>query len=97
MLSINVRTSVPVSPWESSNVTLLGDSIHTMTPGRGAGANTALRDAALPLNKLKAIRCWIKERLSEPEMSFEDRESAALATPLRHVLHCKLTLDLPSN
>jgi 2-polyprenyl-6-methoxyphenol hydroxylase-like FAD-dependent oxidoreductase len=44
---ISVRTSVPLSPWESSNVTLLGDAIHTMTPGRGAGANTALRDAAL--------------------------------------------------
>jgi 2-polyprenyl-6-methoxyphenol hydroxylase-like FAD-dependent oxidoreductase len=45
--SINIRTSVPLTPWESSNVTLLGDAIHTMTPGRGAGANTALRDAAL--------------------------------------------------
>ena len=44
---IGVRTSVPQSPWESSTVTLLGDAIHTMTPGRGAGANTALRDAAL--------------------------------------------------
>ncbi|AYG57766.1 FAD-dependent oxidoreductase [Rhizobium jaguaris] len=44
---LGMRTSVPLSPWESSNVTLLGDAIHTMTPGRGAGANTALRDAAL--------------------------------------------------
>jgi 2-polyprenyl-6-methoxyphenol hydroxylase-like FAD-dependent oxidoreductase len=44
---INVRTSVPLAAWESSNITLLGDAAHTMTPGRGAGANTALRDAAL--------------------------------------------------
>lgn len=44
---VKMRTSVPLTPWTSSNVTLLGDAIHTMTPGRGAGANTALRDAAL--------------------------------------------------
>ncbi|GAA3128541.1 2-polyprenyl-6-methoxyphenol hydroxylase-like FAD-dependent oxidoreductase [Kribbella aluminosa] len=42
---VNIWTSVPVEPWESTNVTLIGDAIHTMTPGRGVGANTALRDA----------------------------------------------------
>jgi 2-polyprenyl-6-methoxyphenol hydroxylase-like FAD-dependent oxidoreductase len=54
--SINIRTSVPLAPWESSNITLLGDAIHTMTPGRGAGANTALRDAALLRQTLLHVR-----------------------------------------
>ncbi|MEJ8278446.1 FAD-dependent oxidoreductase [Pseudonocardia spirodelae] len=44
-LWIDIRTSDPLPRWEPGPVTLLGDAAHTLTPGRGAGANTALRDA----------------------------------------------------
>lgn len=54
--SIDIRTSVPLEPWASSRVTLLGDAVHTMTPGRGVGANTALEDAALLRKRLIEVR-----------------------------------------
>lgn len=41
-----IRTSMPVDPWRTERITLLGDAIHSMTPFRGIGANIALRDAA---------------------------------------------------
>jgi 2-polyprenyl-6-methoxyphenol hydroxylase-like FAD-dependent oxidoreductase len=54
--SVNVATSVPIPDWPASNVTLLGDAIHTMTPGRGVGANTALRDAQVLCRRLMDLR-----------------------------------------
>jgi 2-polyprenyl-6-methoxyphenol hydroxylase-like FAD-dependent oxidoreductase len=48
-----VTSARPVSPWRSPAVTLLGDAIHTMSPGRGDGANVALKDAALLASELR--------------------------------------------
>ncbi|MFF4414608.1 FAD-dependent oxidoreductase [Streptosporangium sp. NPDC001559] len=48
-----IRTAVPVDPWPATNITLLGDAVHSMTPMRGIGANAALRDACLLTRALR--------------------------------------------
>lgn len=53
-MAVPIRTSVPLPGWPASRVTLLGDAIHAMSPARGSGANTALRDAALLADELGA-------------------------------------------
>lgn len=55
-LALSIRTSDPVPAWTPGPVTMLGDAIHTMTPGRGAGANTALRDARELTERLVRVR-----------------------------------------
>ena len=49
-----IRTSVPIGAWRTTNVTLVGDAIHSMTPFRGIGGNLALRDAQLLCRELVA-------------------------------------------
>ncbi|MBS0031814.1 FAD-dependent oxidoreductase [Chitinophaga sp. 22321] len=53
LLWLPLKTMLPVSPWKSGPVTLLGDAIHNMTPLQGMGANMALFDASLLLKKLQ--------------------------------------------
>jgi 2-polyprenyl-6-methoxyphenol hydroxylase-like FAD-dependent oxidoreductase len=69
---VSIRTSVPLEAWTPSNVTLLGDAIHTMTPGRGVGANTALRDAVLLTRHLVAVRDGRRE-LMESIGAYEEK------------------------
>ena len=53
--AIPLQTATPVAGWQTSNVTLLGDAIHTMTPLQGLGANTALRDASVLCHALTRV------------------------------------------
>ena len=53
--AVPVLTSVPIGPWETTRVTLLGDAIHTMTPLQGLGGSSALRDAGLLCHQLVDI------------------------------------------
>ncbi|WP_168590351.1 NAD(P)/FAD-dependent oxidoreductase [Saccharopolyspora sp. ASAGF58] len=54
-LLVPYQTSVPVKPWESTNITLLGDAVHSMSPVGGLGGNTALRDADLLCRNLVRV------------------------------------------
>ena len=89
MHALNIRTSVPVAPWETSNVTLLGDAIHTMTPGKGAGANTALRDAALLLKKLMEASRGEKSSIQ----AFHEYESEMLGYSSKLVLESRQQMN----
>jgi 2-polyprenyl-6-methoxyphenol hydroxylase-like FAD-dependent oxidoreductase len=53
--AVPVLTSIPIEPWKSTNITLLGDAIHTMTPLQGLGGSSALRDAGFLHSELVEV------------------------------------------
>ncbi|RSM44923.1 FAD-dependent monooxygenase [Amycolatopsis balhimycina DSM 5908] len=59
--SVRMSTSVPHGLDEPTNVTLLGDAIHAMTPTLGRGANVAMRDGALLGRALTAVAAGHRE------------------------------------
>ena len=79
--------SVPIAPWESTNVTLLGDAIHTMPPVGGLGGNTALRDARLLCRTLGAVHrgeAPLVPAIHDYEAEMRDSGFAAVRTALRY-------------
>jgi salicylate hydroxylase len=70
-----MRTSVPIGPWPTKRVTLIGDAIHSMTPFRGIGANVALKDAMRLRDALVAV-----DRGERPLLAaIHDYEAAMIA------------------
>ncbi len=82
--SFPVKTSTPVKPWKTRNVTLLGDALHNMPPYRGVGANTALWDAALLRETIVDATQGrpLAERLADYEARMIDHGFRAVRTSL---------------
>ncbi|MCF3132772.1 FAD-dependent oxidoreductase [Streptomyces olivochromogenes] len=59
-----LRTGVPIPSWAPTNVTVIGDAIHAMSPALGIGANTALRDAQILGTELIAAAAGNKPLLT---------------------------------
>jgi 2-polyprenyl-6-methoxyphenol hydroxylase-like FAD-dependent oxidoreductase len=68
---LSIRTSVPVAPWRTGRITLLGDAIHAMTPYRGVGANVAIKDAVRLKRALTAAQRGERD-LMEAIRTYED-------------------------
>jgi 2-polyprenyl-6-methoxyphenol hydroxylase-like FAD-dependent oxidoreductase len=82
----HVRTAAPIAPWKSTQVTLLGDAIHSMTPYRGIGGNIALKDASLLSSQLQQVHRGEKPLLhaiADYEASMREYAFAAVADSLK--------------
>jgi 2-polyprenyl-6-methoxyphenol hydroxylase-like FAD-dependent oxidoreductase len=81
-----IRTSLPVAPWRTQPVTLLGDAIHSMTPYRGIGANVAIKDAARLLRALVVAHrgeCELLAAIHDYEAGMRDYGFRAVRNSLK--------------
>lgn len=81
---VTLRAARPVKPWHTTNITLLGDAIHTMSPSRGEGANTTLRDARLLRSLL--VELPLPEAKARYEKDMLDYGFRAVAQSVREPL-----------
>jgi 2-polyprenyl-6-methoxyphenol hydroxylase-like FAD-dependent oxidoreductase len=72
--ALPVKSSLPVPPWATRQITLTGDAIHSMTYFQAMGANTSLHDAALLTRELIALRDGQKDTVE----ALHDYEAAML-------------------
>src|SRR5271166_3378984 len=93
-----IRTSVPVAPWRTGRVTLLGDAINSMTPYRGIGANVAIKDAARLKRALVAAHRGerdLVEAIHDYETGMLDYGFRAVRNSLK-AMHQTVTESLPA-
>ncbi len=93
-----IRTSVPIAPWRTGRITLLGDAIHSMTPYRGIGANVAIKDAARLKRALVSAHCGerdLVEAIRDYEAGMLDYGFRAVRNSLK-AMHQTVTDSLPA-
>ncbi|RSM96626.1 FAD-dependent monooxygenase [Nonomuraea sp. WAC 01424] len=83
---VRTHSARRVRPWDEPAVTLLGDAVHSMSPGRGEGANVALRDAHTLSTRLAAAAAEgrpLAEAKSAYERAMLDYAFTAVEASLR--------------
>ncbi|MEQ4718092.1 NAD(P)/FAD-dependent oxidoreductase [Nonomuraea sp. B19D2] len=70
--ALQTHSAQRVEPWEEPVVTLVGDAVHSMSPGRGEGANVGLQDARL-LSELLGAAASKGQPLAAAKAEYERR------------------------